>query len=141
MASIVHLRFVIRRPRMRLVLATALLACLASPGVADDKKEASKDAASDEPARCLIVRAADKDVTPPVEVDYSSKFKAKTKLAMSPVTARTLCKSESNKPASEWVRDHGACDGSKVTWKYTVTFGKPGSEEKFEQNVICAKKQ
>jgi hypothetical protein len=128
---------------MRFVLATALIAALASPGFADDKdKDASKDAAKDdEPARCLIVRAADKDVTPPVEVDYTSKFKAKTKLAMAPGTAKTLCKSESNKPASEWIRDNGACDGPKMTWKYTVTFGKPGKEEKMEQNVICAKKK
>jgi hypothetical protein len=86
------------------------------------------------------VRAADQDVTPPVEVDYTSKFKAKTKVAMSAATAKTLCKSESSKPASEWIRDHGACNGSKVTWKYTVAFGKPGQEEKLEQNVICAKK-
>jgi hypothetical protein len=124
---------------MRFALATALLVALASPSFADDKK---KDAAKDdEPVRCLIVRAADKDVTPPVEVDYTSKFKAKTKLAMAPGTAKTLCKSESNKPASEWIRDHGACDGPKVTWKYTVTFGKAGKEEKMEQNVICAKKK
>jgi len=128
---------------MRFALATALLVVLASPSFADDKKkDASKDAAKDdEPVRCLIVRAADKDVSPPVEVDYTSKFKAKTKLAMAPGTAKTLCKSESNKPASEWIRDHGACDGPKVTWKYTVTFGKPGKEEKMEQNVICAKKK
>ena len=128
---------------MRIVLATTLLAGLiaapASPSFADDKdKEAAKD---DEPARCLIVRAADKDVTPPVEVDYASKFKAKTKVAMAPGTAKTLCKSESNKPASEWIRDHGACDGAQLSWKYTVTFGKPGREEKMEQNVICAKKK
>ena len=105
------------------VLVAALLVGLASPGFADDKKK--KDD-KDEPVRCLIVQAANKDVTPPVEVDYTSKFKAKTKVAMSPATAKTLCKSESNKPASEWVRDHGACDGPKATWKYTVTFGKPG---------------
>ena len=127
---------------MRIVLATALFAALfaarASTGFAEDKnKDASK---SDEPIRCLIVRAADKDVSPPVEVDYTSKFKAKTKVAMAPGTARTLCKSESNKPASEWIRDHGACDGPQVSWKYTVTFGKPGNEEKMEQSVICAKK-
>ena len=126
---------------MRFVLATLLVA-VASPSFADDKnKDASKDAKDDEPARCLIVRAADKDVDPPVEVDYTSKFKAKTKLAMAPGTARTLCKSESNKPASEWIRDHGACDGPQMTWKYTVTFGKPGKEERMEQNVICAKKK
>ena len=124
---------------MRIALATALLVALASPSFADDKK---KDAAKDdEPIHCLIVRAADKDVTPPVEVDYTSKFKAKTKLAMAPGTAKTLCKSESNKPASEWVRDNGACNGAKSTWKYTVTFGTPGKEERFEQNVICAKKK
>ena len=128
---------------MRIALATALLVALASPSFADDKKkDASKDAAKDdEPIHCLIVRAADKDVTPPVEVDYTSKFKAKTKLAMAPGTAKTLCKSESNKPASEWIRDHGACDGPQTTWKYTVAFGKPGKEEKMEQNVICAKKK
>lgn len=121
---------------MRFVLATALVIGLASPSLADDAKK--KD---DEPVRCLIVRAADKDVTPPVEVDYVSKFKAKTKVAMTPLAAKTLCKSESNKPASEWIRDHGACDGKKLTWKYTVTFGAPGKEDKFEQNVICAKKK
>ena len=128
---------------MRFVLATTLLVALTSPSFADDKdKDASKDAAKDgEPPRCLIVRAADKDITPPVEVDYTSKFKAKTKLAMAPGTAKTLCKSESNKPASEWIRDNGACDGAKMTWKYTVTFGTPGKEEKMEQNVICAKKK
>lgn len=124
---------------MRVLIATAMVVGLASPGFADDKKEASKDDAS-ESVKCLIVRAADKDVAPPVEVDYTSKFRAKTKLAMSAATAKTLCKSESNKPASEWIRDHGACNGSKMTWKYTVTFGKPGQEEKLEQNVICAKK-
>ena len=118
---------------MRVLLATALLAGLASSGFADDKKDAK-----DEPIKCVIVRAADKDVTPPVEVDYTSKFRAKTKIAMSAATAKTLCKSESNKPASEWIRDHGAC-GSKMTWKYTVAFGKPGQEEKIEQNVVCAK--
>jgi hypothetical protein len=123
---------------MRVLFATAVVVGLASPSFADDK-EASKDA-KDEPIKCLIVRAADKDVTPPVEVDYTSKFKAKTKLALSAATAKTLCKSESNKPASEWIRDHGACNGSKMTWKYTVAFGKPGQEEKLEQNVICAKK-
>jgi hypothetical protein len=126
---------------MRVLLATALLVGLGSPSFADDKKDASKGDAKDEPVKCLIVQAADKAVTPPVEVDYTSKFKAKTKVAMAPGTAKTLCKSESNKPASEWIRDHGACDGPKVTWKYTVTFGKPGNEEKFEQNVICAKKK
>ena len=120
---------------MRIALATTLLVVLASPGFADDKKK------DDEAIHCLIVRAADKDVTPPVEVDYTSKYKAKTKLPMAPGTAKTLCKSESNKPASEWIRDHGACDGPKVTWKYTVTFGKPGKEEKIESNVICAKKK
>jgi hypothetical protein len=127
---------------MRFVLATLLVAVIAAPGspsFAEDKnKEAAKD---DEPARCLIVRAADKDVDPPVEVDYTSKFKAKTKVAMAPGTAKTLCKSESNKPASEWIRDHGACDGPQTTWKYTVAFGKPGKEERMEQNVICAKKK
>jgi hypothetical protein len=122
---------------MRLVLATTLLIGLTTTSFADDKKKDDKD----EPARCFIVRAADKNVTPPVEVDYTSKFRAKTKLAMPPATARTLCKSESNKPASEWVRDNGACNGAKSTWKYTVTFGTPGKEEKFEQNVICAKKK
>ena len=122
---------------MRLVLATTLLLGLATTSFADRKK----DDAREEPARCFIVRAADKDVTPPVEVDYTSKFRAKTKLAMPAATARTLCKSESNKPASEWVRDNGACNGAKSTWKYTVTFGTPGKEEKFEQNVICAKKK
>jgi hypothetical protein len=123
---------------MRVLFATAVIVGLASPSFADDKG-ASKDA-KDEPIKCLIVRAADQDVTPPVEVDYTSKFKAKTKVAMSPATAKTLCKSESNKPASEWIRDHGACNGTKVTWKYTVSFGKPGEEERLEQNVICAKK-
>ena len=122
---------------MRLVFATTLLIGLTTTSFADDKKKDDKD----EPPRCFIVRAADKDVRPPVEVDYTSKFRAKTKLAMAPGTARTLCKSESNKPASEWVRDNGACNGAKMTWKYTVTFGTPGKEEKFEQNVICAKKK
>lgn len=122
---------------MRLVLATTLLITLGTTSFADDKKKDAKD----EPPRCFIVRAADKDVTPPVEVDYTSKFRAKTKLAMPAATARVLCKSESNKPASEWVRDNGACNGAKSTWKYTVTFGTPGKEEKFEQNVICAKKK
>jgi hypothetical protein len=117
---------------MRLVLATALLVGLVSPSFADDKKD-------DEPVRCLIVRAADSDVSPPVEVDYMSKFKSKTKVAMTASVARTLCQSESNKPASLWVRDNNKCKGSKKTWKYTVAFGKPGKEEKFEKNVICAK--
>ena len=120
-------------------LVTTLLVGLVSNSFADDKKK--KDDAKDEPVRCLIVQAAGKDVSPPVEVDYTSKFKAKTKLAMAPGTAKTLCKSESNKPASEWIRDHGACDGPKVTWKYTVAFGKAGQEEKIESNVVCAKKQ
>ena len=119
---------------MRALLATVLLAAVACPAFAQDK-------GSGDDLKCLIVRAADKDVTPPVEVDYTSKFRAKTKLAMPPTTARALCKSESNKPASEWVRDNGACNGAKSTWKYTVTFGTPGKEEKFEQNVICAKKK
>lgn len=123
---------------MRLVLATTLLLGLVSTSFADDKKK--KDDAKDEPVRCLIVKAAGKDVSPPVEVDYTSKFRAKTKLAMPPSTARALCKSESNKPASEWIRDNGACNTAKLTWKYTVTFGTPGKEERFEQNVICAKK-
>lgn len=123
---------------MRLVLATTLLFGLATTSFADDRK---KDDAREEPARCFIVRAADKAVTPPVEVDYTSKFRARTKLAMPAATARVLCKSESNKPASEWVRDNGACNGAKSTWKYTVTFGTPGKEERFEQNVICAKKK
>lgn len=118
---------------MRALLAAVLLAGLASPGFADAPKV--------DELKCSIVRAADKNVTPPVEVDYSSKFKAKTKLAMSAATAKTLCKSESNKPASEWLRDHGACDGGKLTWKYTVAFGKPGQEEQLEQSVVCAKKQ
>jgi hypothetical protein len=117
---------------MRFVLATALLVGFVSPSFADDKEE---------PVRCLIVRAADRDVSPPVEVDYTSKFRARTKVAMTPVAARTLCKSESNKPASEWLRDSGACDGKKSVWKYTVTFGKPGKEERFEQTAICAKKK
>jgi hypothetical protein len=116
---------------MRVLFAAAVIVGLASPSFADDKGE---------PIKCLIVRAADKDVAPPVEVDYTSKFKAKTKVAMSAATAKTLCKSESNKPASEWIRDHGACNGTKMTWKYTVSFGKPGQEETIEQNVICAKK-
>ena len=127
---------------MRLVFATALattlLLGLVSTSSADDKKK--KDD-KDEPVRCLIVQAAGKDVSPPVEVDYTSKFRAKTKVAMTPVAAKALCKSESNKPASEWIRDHGACDGPKVTWKYTVAFGKAGQEEKIESNVVCAKKQ
>lgn len=130
---------------MRFVLATALLAALASPSFADDttkKKDASKDdAKTEEPPKCLLVRAADTDINPPVEIDYVSKFRAKTKVAMTPLAARTLCKSESNKPASEWVRDNDKCGGKRMTWKYTVTFGTPGKEEKFEQNVICAKKQ
>jgi hypothetical protein len=123
---------------MRLVLATTLLLGLATTSFADDRK---KDDARDEPARCFIVRAADRDVSPPVEVDYTSKFRARTKLAMPATTARALCKSESNKPASEWVRDNGACNGARSTWKYTVTFGTPGKEERFEQNVICARKK
>jgi hypothetical protein len=123
---------------MRLLPATVLLAGLTCPvslSFGQDKKDASGDE-----LKCLVVRAADKDVTPPVEVDYASKFKAKSKLAISPATAKSLCKSESNKTASEWIRDHGACDGTKMTWKYTVAFGKPGQEEKLEQNVVCAKK-
>lgn len=115
---------------VRFVLATALLAGLVSPSFADDKEE---------PVRCLIVRAADRDVSPPVEVDYTSKFRSKTKVAMTPVAARALCKSQSNKPAGEWLRDNGACKGSKSVWKYTVTFGKPGKEERFEQTAICAR--
>jgi hypothetical protein len=127
---------------MRIVLVAALLAALASPGLADDKKKnASKDDAKPDEVKCLIVEAATKPVVPPLEVDYTSKFRARTKVAMTPLAAKTLCQSESNKPASEWVRDHGACDGPKVTWKYTVTFGPPGKEERFEKNVICAKKK
>lgn len=122
---------------MRFVFATTLLIGLTTTSFADDKKKDDND----EPPRCLIVRAADKDISPPVEVDYTSKFRAKTKLAMPAATARALCKSQSNKPASEWVRDNGACNGAKSTWKYTVTFGTPGKEEKFEQNVICARKK
>src|SRR5678816_3365463 len=72
---------------MRFVLATTLLIGLATTSFADDKKK--KDDAKDEPVRCFIVRAAEKDVTPPVEVDYTSKFRAKTKLAMAPGTAKT----------------------------------------------------
>lgn len=123
---------------MRILLATVLLTgltSLSSLSFGQDKKEASGDE-----LKCLIVRAADKDVTPPVEVDYASKFKAKSKLAISTATAKALCKSESNKTASEWIRDHGACDGAKLTWKYTVAFGKPGQDEKLEQSVVCAKK-
>lgn len=120
---------------MRALFATVLLAGFVSPALAQDKKEASSDE-----LKCLIVRAADKDVAPPVEVDYASKFKAKSKLAISAVTAKALCKSESNKAASEWIRDHGACDGKQLTWKYTVAFGKPGQDEKLEQSVVCAKK-
>lgn len=123
---------------MRALLATVLLAGLTYPvslSFGQDKKEASGDE-----LKCLIVRAADKDVTPPVEVDYASKFKAQTKLAIAPNTAKSLCKSESNKIASEWIRDHGACDGKQLTWKYTVAFGKSGQEEKLEQSVVCAKK-
>jgi hypothetical protein len=123
---------------MRALFVTMLLAGLTSSvslSFGQDKKEASSDE-----LKCLIVRAADKDVTPPVDVDYASKFKAKSKLAISAATAKSLCKSESNKAASEWIRDHGACDGTKMTWKYTVAFGKPGQDEKLEQNVVCAKK-
>jgi hypothetical protein len=123
---------------MRVLLATVLLAGLtsfASLSFGQDKKEVSSDE-----LKCLIVRAADKDVTPPVEIDYASKFRAKSKLPISAATAKTLCKSESNKSASEWIRDHGACDGTQKTWKYTVAFGKPGQDEKLEQNVVCAKK-
>lgn len=126
---------------MRFVLATALLVALVSPSFADDKKKGASKNDEDEPVRCLIVRAGDKDVTPPVEVDYTSKFRAKTKVAMTPVVAKTLCKSESNKPASEWIGKNHVCDTNKLTWKYTVTFGKPGKEDKFEQNVICPKKK
>jgi hypothetical protein len=120
---------------MRALLVTVLLAGLTSPAFAEDKKEASSDE-----LKCLIVRAADKDVTPPVEVDYASKFRAKSKLPISAATAKTLCKSESNKAAGEWIRDHGACEGAQKTWKYTVAFGKPGQDEKLEQGVVCAKK-
>ena len=123
---------------MRLVFATTLLLALVSTSFADDKKK--KDD-KDEQVHCLIVQAAGKDVSPPVEVDYTSKFRSKTKVAMTPVAAKALCKSESNKPASEWVRDNGHCNGPKSTWKYTVAFGLPGKEEKFEQNVICARKK
>lgn len=105
----------------------------------DEKKEEKKD--EKEVAKCLIVKAGDKDVTPPVEVDFLAMFKGK-KAQPTAAIAKTMCKSQSNKPASEWIRDNGVCtDGGKKTFKYTVAFGVPGKEEKIEQNVICAKKK
>jgi hypothetical protein len=135
---------------MRYVLASLLFVGLAfssRPVAADDAKKKDEPAKTEEKkdekevAKCLIVKAGDKDVTPPVEVDFLAMFKGK-KAQPTPAIAKTMCKSQSNKPASEWIRDNGVCtDGGKKTFKYTVAFGVPGKEEKIEQNVICAKKK
>lgn len=128
----------------RILTVTSVLCLGLGFAVADSHTEKKKDDTKKDdtkPAavviKCQITKAGDKDITPAVDVDYMAAYKAKAPIT--PVVAKTLCKSQSNKPAQTVVKDNGLCAGKKMTFKYTVQFGPEGKEQKFEQNVICPK--
>jgi hypothetical protein len=121
---------------MRIMTTLATLATLvlgSTLAFADDKKE--EEAKPEAAARCLIVKAGDKDVSPPVEVDYAAPAKGRKLTA---ATAEILCKSQATAPARDWGKSNGVC-AKNMTFKFVVTYGTPGKEKSFTQNATCKK--
>src|SRR4051812_7119544 len=85
---------------------------------------------ADDPPKCTIVSVNGVDVS--VEVDVSD-----VSLKGTPVI---FCKTRSRKPAEAAMADHKVCKApGKGSNKYTVAYGKPGKEERFELAAFACK--
>lgn len=136
----------------RIVLALSMIAMFTATASADDKakkddtakkkddtvKKDDKAKPADEPTKCLIIKAGEKEVSPPAEVDYMTAYKSKAPIT--PVAAKALCKSQSTKVAQAWIKDNKVCETKKLAWKYTLTFGTAVKPTKWDLNVTCPKK-
>ena len=103
---------------MRRLVTSVLFVVLATAPAMADQPAVPKVA--EEPPKCLVTKAGDKDVTPPAPVDYAAKLKGKK---ATPVVAKALCKSQAVAVAAQWGKSNGLCDKAG-TFKFTATLGK-----------------
>jgi len=89
-----------------------------------DTKTDTKDTkdTKDKPVRCLVISIGGKDVTPPIEIDWShgKKWNLSEKLAES------SCQNMARKPVIEWAKANGVCNSSAT---FVATFGQEGHEK------------
>ena len=100
----------------RLVPSLMFVVLVAGPALADQPAVPK----AEEPPKCLVTKAGDKDVAPPVAVDYAAKLKGKK---ATPVVAKALCKSQAVAVAAQWGKANGLCDKA-ASFKFTATLGK-----------------
>jgi len=85
---------------------------------------------ADDPPKCTIVSVNDVDVS--IDVDVSD-----VSLKGAPVI---FCKTRSRKPAEAAMAEHKVCKvAGKGSNKYTVAYGKPGKEERFQLSAFACK--
>lgn len=77
------------------------------------------------PPRCMLVKAAGKDVGEEVHIKPTKMF------------GETNCRIDSRKAAEKWVADHHACAEGKSAFDYTVTWGPEGNAKTIELHGFC----
>jgi hypothetical protein len=99
----------------RLVTSAVFVILAANPALADQPAPPK----AEEPPKCLVTKAGDKDVAPPAAVDYTAKLRGKK---ATPVVAKALCKSQAVGVAAQWGKANGLC-AKPGTFKFTATLG------------------